>query len=630
MNSDDIERGRRIAETGQYKPGAFAEPDDIPPPLEPAEEPDDSSDDKAKRRSVAAQLVDLARSEYTLGITETDEPFGVHRDRPHIAMMLRGGKTGLRAELARRYFAETNVVPSQQALADACMVLEGYAAQEVPRPVHLRVAEERAAVYIDMGDTGGRVIEIRGGKWSVIDSAPVLFRRTKLTGELPHPNPGGDLSKLWEFAPVSQADRPVVLAFLVAALVQAGVPHPILWLLAEQGMTKSSATRAFVDLLDPSAVPLRQPPRDPDGWTTAAAASWVVALDNLSGQLSDWLSDSLCRASTGDGQVKRALYTDGDVAVVQFRRVIIANGVDVVIERGDLAERSALADLERPQRRRSEYDLAEAWAEAHPYVLGALLDLAAAVHHRLPAVAVADMPRMADFAKVLVAVDKVLGTKGMARYRERSKRVAADTLDVPFVAELVERTLSFTDSTSAEILAALTPTGADWKPPKEWPKTARAVTGQLTRHAPALRTQGWVIDHDAGRNEAGTRKWTISPPEKVRQPDPSSPSNPSVHVNGRKYDGLETGHGSETGYDGSETGHGNLLDPSENSVLTSANRATGQTGHDSGPSLVPSDACRFCGAELKYSSARVRGHCSGARCLQASRDEVAANKDSDG
>jgi hypothetical protein len=98
----------------------------------------------------------------------------------------------------------------------------------------------------------------------------------------------------------------VLLAFLVAALVQAGVPHVILWLLAEQGMTKSSATRIIVDLLDPSAVPLRQPPRDPDGWTTAAAASWVAALDNLSGQLSDWLSDALCRASTGDGQVKRA------------------------------------------------------------------------------------------------------------------------------------------------------------------------------------------------------------------------------------------------------------------------------------------------------------------------------------
>jgi hypothetical protein len=66
-------------------------------------------------------------------------------------------------------------------------------------------------------------------------------------------------------------------------------------------------------------------------------------------------------------------------------------------------------------------------------VLGALLDLAAQVHHRLPAVEVADSPRMADFAKVLAAVDEVHGTHGLARYRERAKRAAADTLDESFV-----------------------------------------------------------------------------------------------------------------------------------------------------------------------------------------------------
>lgn len=56
----------------------------------------------------------------------------------------------------------------------------------------------------------------------------------------------------------------------------------------------------------PSPVPLRQSPRDADSWVTAAAGSWVVALDNLSA-IPPWLSDSLCRAATGDGNVKRAL-----------------------------------------------------------------------------------------------------------------------------------------------------------------------------------------------------------------------------------------------------------------------------------------------------------------------------------
>jgi hypothetical protein len=197
----------------------------------------ESEEDKPGRRSVAAQLVDMARGAYSLGVTDTDDPYGVSRERPHIAMMLRGGKAGLRAELSRQFFTEHNSVPSQQALADACMVLEGFAQQQNPQRVYLRVGDCGGAIYIDMGDTTGRVIEISGGKWRVVDTAPVLFRRTKLTGELPHPHPG-DLSRLWDFVAIDELDQPVMLAVLVAALVQVDVPHPILTLLAEQGSAK--------------------------------------------------------------------------------------------------------------------------------------------------------------------------------------------------------------------------------------------------------------------------------------------------------------------------------------------------------------------------------------------------------
>jgi len=105
----------------------------------------------------------------------------------------------------------------------------------------------------------------------------------------------------------------------------------------------------LVDLIDPSPVPLRQAPRDADSWVTAASGSWVVALDNLSG-IPPWLSDSLCRAATGDGSVKRALYTDADLAVVKFRRCVIVNGIDVGAVHISLFRRE---DGEAGQRRTS-------------------------------------------------------------------------------------------------------------------------------------------------------------------------------------------------------------------------------------------------------------------------------------
>lgn len=500
---------------------------------------DEPEQDKVPRRSVASQLVDMARNDYRLGISDTEEPFGVRSDRPHIARMLRGGKTGLRAELAQRYFNENGAAASQQALGDACMVLEGYAAQEHPTQVHLRVARHAGVVYIDMGDAEGRIIKMNNQKWSITSTGvPVLFRRTKLTGAYDEPQPGGNLAKLREFVPINDESWPLLVAWLVSALITPDVAHTILALIAEHGSAKSTITRCLVDLIDPSPVPLRQAPRDQHAWTTAASASWIVALDNMSGVLPNWLSDCLCRAATGDGDVRRALYTDNDVSVLSFRRAVIFNGVDLQVTQGDLADRLLRIDLQRIEHRLTDEELTSKWHHARPVILGGLLDLAAKVHNRLGSTVVHDPPRMADFARVLAAVDAVLNTNGLAHYRQQRRRLAADTLDNPFTAALIQKNLTVENKTSAEVLAALIPTDAE-NAPKDWPKNTRAVTAQLTRDAPALREQGWQIDNDGGRNKDGIIKWIIRAPKKVCNPDPPSPPNPPSQVNGQKLGGSE-------------------------------------------------------------------------------------------
>ena len=119
----------------------------------------------------------------------------------------------------------------------------------------------------------------------------------------------------------------------------------MLAIFGEQGTGKTTAVKVLVLLLDPSPVPVRKPPRDADSWVTAAAGSWVVGLDNLS-DVPPWLSDSLCRASTGDGDVRRKLYTDGDYAVFAFRRCIIFDAIDVGALAPDLADRTVAITLD--------------------------------------------------------------------------------------------------------------------------------------------------------------------------------------------------------------------------------------------------------------------------------------------
>lgn len=471
---------------------------------------------KAQKPSVASQLVAMALKGYTLGVGDDGTPYGTKAQRPHIALPLRGGKLGLRTELARRYFkAHNGVVPSSQALTNAITVLEGYAAQATPRPLHLRVAGHDGKIYIDTADAQDRVIEISGGAWKFVNGAvPVIFRRTEPTGPMPDPVRSGDPSKLWKYIRITEKDRPILLAVLVSALIQPDVPHVILAFLAEHGCAKSSSARYVVSLIDPSVAPLRMPPRDIDAWVPTANGSYVVALDNLS-SIADWLSDALCRAATGDGHTKRSLYTDTDLTVLQFRRVIILNSIDLGGLNGDLTDRLAPVDLVRIDDtkdgdRKAEDALATAWEQDRPAILGGLLDLAAQVHAKLPGYTMKRLPRMADFARVLGCVDDICNTKGLDQYGERAKHLAADGLAADqFIERMIELNYSCTDATAAEILAAVTP----YFIPRDWPRKARTITTRLNRHAPALRSLGWYIENDNAQNKANATRWTIAPPK---------------------------------------------------------------------------------------------------------------------
>ena len=470
---------------------------------------------KSGKRSQASVLVDIALADYRVGISTDGKPFGYSPAAPHVALDLRGGKLGLRQTLARDYFKKYDAAATTAAVASACGVLEGMARETAPIPLHLRVAAGAACVYLDMADEANRVIEIAGGTWRIVAESPLMFRRTELTTAMPDPEPGGDIAQLWTHVNVSEADRPLLLAVMVDALINPDTPKPVTGFMAEHGTAKSTCTRRLVALVDPSEVPLHSVPRDEGHWISAAVGSWMVAIDNLS-SIPHWLSDSICRASTGDGDVKRALYTDDGLAVVKFRRSIAINGIDVGGLRGDLADRIVLVELQRipEEQRLPESEVEARWGADYAGVFGALLDLAAEVHGMLPNLPAGPLPRMADFARVLICVDKITGSNGMQRYRDRLSRAMTDSaVSDPFVAHIVDsryRTPS-TGATSSQILIDVNREGAVTSPPKEWPRTARTVTTVLTRNAPALRAMGWAVDNDGGRNEQKSTKWFIQP-----------------------------------------------------------------------------------------------------------------------
>ncbi|UUO02350.1 hypothetical protein M4D79_02180 [Mycolicibacterium novocastrense] len=98
----------------------------------------------------------------------------------------------------------------------------------------------------------------------------------------------------------------------------------------------------------------------------------------------------------------------------------------------------------------------------------------------------------------------------------RADQLSEDSLSAdPFIEQLRRHAREpLVGKSGGDLLAMVTPVSDHWRRPKEWPKNGRDVTASLRRHAPALRSLGWVIDDDGARNHRNVLLWTIYPPYK--------------------------------------------------------------------------------------------------------------------
>src|SRR5262249_14142920 len=115
----------------------------------------------------------------------------------------------------------------------------------------------------------------------------------------------------------------------------------------------------------------------------------------------------LCRISTGSGQVNRKLYSDGDEVFFEAKNPVILNGIEDVIWREDLLDRSVriTCNVIPEEQRRMESEFFEELDTHLPYIFGGLLSLLSESLKNRNSVrpTLKKLPRMADFAVVATA-----------------------------------------------------------------------------------------------------------------------------------------------------------------------------------------------------------------------------------
>jgi hypothetical protein len=324
----------------------------------------------------------------------------------------------------------------------------------------------------------------------------------------------------------------------VAALRPRG-PYPVLALTGEQGSAKTLLAGLLRALIDPNSVPLRALPRNEHDVYIAARNSHVLANDNASG-LPDWLSDTYCRLATGGGFSTRQLYTDDDEVLFGSTRPIILNGIDDIVTRPDLADRSIVLTLAAipDDKRKLETELWREFERRLPRILGALLTAVSHGLRTLPDVKLDRKPRMADFAVWATACEGAIWNKGMfmAAYGANIAEAVEIVLEGDQVATVLRSYINsnceFT-GTATDLLKALNEIVPEAQQrAKSWPKRPANLAKALRRIAPPLRKVGIEITFEPRDKHQRTIVITTRPVRAGETPSP--PSSPSVvnEVNG--------------------------------------------------------------------------------------------------
>jgi len=477
-----------------------------------------ADDDDGRRRRPAQRdqlmglttFVDLWHDE--AGDCYATYPVNAHRESWPLA------SKAFRRWLSVRSYEETGLAPGGQALDDTIRVLEARAYSEGPERVPcMRTGEADGRAYLDLADAAWRAVEVDGEGWRMVDHPPVAFVRSGQMRPLTEPEQGYEIAELRRFVNVEREEDFILLvAWIIAALRSRG-PYPVLAFSGEQGTGKSTISRLVRSLVDPNAAPIRAVPKDDRDLVVGAVNSHVLALDNLS-SVPNWLSDALCRLSTGGGFASRMLHTDREESVMQAMRPIILNGIPSLTERPDLASRAVTVRL-RPiaeTERRTEAEFWDDWSTTAPRVLGALLDGLSTGLRRLASVKLERSPRMADFARFATACESGLGFEAgsfLAAYEANQADTAETTFEASPIAVAI-RDLIRNDyptgwhGTMTELLAALNTRAPERVSRlKVWPQTAASLSNHVERAAPLLRSKGFTVE----RRHSGVRTVSIAP-----------------------------------------------------------------------------------------------------------------------
>lgn len=420
--------------------------------------------------------------------------------------------TNMRSMMKQRYYKDTHKVPSADSVRNAIGVIEGVAIFEGDEhTLDNRVTWNNGDIVYDMSNSMFESVVISGDGWEISQKNEPMFMRH--SHQLPQATPasGGDMSKIFDIVNVHESDKLMTLVHLVSSLIP-NIPHPAPSVCGEQGSAKSTASKVFKMLIDPSVIDTASMPGNEERMHQMLSHHWYIIFDNVS-WIQDWQSDIFCRGITGQATAMRKLYTDDDDIIFKYKMCLGFNGISYLASRADLLDRSFSMQLEpiADAARMSEGEVIKRFNDIRGDILGAMFDALSKAIKIYPSIDMKVLPRMADFAKWGCAIAEGLGYTQqdfMTAYYAKIEESNMNAIEANPVAELIMDLMEHRDvweGTPTELwqeLLGILSDGGFRKEDVRGMKSVRALGKIHDRIVPNLRRIGidWVKTERTSKN----------------------------------------------------------------------------------------------------------------------------------
>jgi len=476
---------------------------------------DNFSEIKQERNSQADKLIEIVekKENVTLFHDDRNDAYISVKIGDHQEIIPLKSKA-MKRWLTKEFWDVNKKAVNPDSVKSAIAVLEGKACFDGESyKLHNRLAWSGKDLWYDLTDDKWQAVKINENGWQVINKPPILFSRySHSQGQVIPTQENGDARLILKYINITNVEQQLLLLIYLVSCFLPDFPHPILVIFGSQGSAKSTLSKLLRRIVDPSQIEVASMPDNHKELVQALAHHTFLFFDNVS-YISESASDTLCKAITGSGFVKRELYSDDDDIIYRFKRCIGINGINLVSTRPDLLDRSLLLELERidDSKRKQEKELMEDFDKDLPIILSGVFNMLSKTLSIKPTIKLNTSPRMADFTIWGCAIAEALGYKKeefISAYqnnidKQKETILNENTIAMVLISFMEERSWEKWESTMSELLERLTqhaPFVHVSTYDKHWPKAPNALSRALNILKITLRSADVAITNYAGQS----------------------------------------------------------------------------------------------------------------------------------